>query len=112
MLDALSKLSPSGIGGVSGAQGLAQPTPVATTPNPVQTEPLPTDFGTVLGRMTLEAISTLKQGEETAVAGVRGQATTQQVVEAVMASEQTLQASIAIRDKVVSAYLEISRMTI
>ena len=86
--------------------------PVATTPNPVQTEPLPTDFGTVLGRMTLEAISTLKQGEETAVAGVRGQATTQQVVEAVMASEQTLQASIAIRDKVVSAYLEISRMTI
>jgi len=112
MLDAISKLSPSGVGGVNNAQGLAQPTPATTIPNPVQTEPLPTDFGTVLGRMTLEAISTLKQGEETAVAGVRGQATTQQVVEAVMASEQTLQASIAIRDKVVSAYLEISRMTI
>jgi flagellar hook-basal body complex protein FliE len=62
--------------------------------------------------MTLEAISTLKQGEETAVAGIKGQATTQQVVEAVMASEQTLQASIAIRDKVVAAYLEISRMSI
>ncbi len=29
-----------------------------------------------------------------------------------MASEQTLQAGIAIRDKVVSAYLEINRMTI
>lgn len=112
MLDAINRVSPSGVGGVSGAQGLAQPMPVTGVASPAQTEALPTDFGTVLGRMTLEAISTLKQGEETAVAGVRGQATTQQVVEAVMASEQTLQASIAIRDKVVSAYLEISRMTI
>jgi flagellar hook-basal body complex protein FliE len=34
------------------------------------------------------------------------------VVEAVMAAEQTLQTSVAIRDKVVSAYLEISRMSI
>lgn len=112
MLEGIGKVSPHGLGS---AQGLAQPTPVTGTAAPAAsaaTETLPTDFGTVLGRMTLEAISTLKQGEATAVAGVRGQATTQQVVEAVMASEQTLQAGIAIRDKVVSAYLEISRMTI
>ncbi len=113
MLDGIGKVSPyGGLGGVGGTQGLAQPAPVANTRNSVTTEALPTDFGTVIGNMTLEAISTLKQGEQTAVAGVRGQATTQQVVEAVMASEQTLQAGIAIRDKVVSAYLEISRMTI
>jgi flagellar hook-basal body complex protein FliE len=36
----------------------------------------------------------------------------QQVVEAVMAAEQALQSAIAVRDKVVSAYLEISRMQI
>ncbi|MGE0023614.1 MAG: flagellar hook-basal body complex protein FliE [Hyphomicrobium sp.] len=113
MLDGVGKLSPyGGVSGLNSAQGMAQPAPVASGPNPVKTEPLPTDFGAVIGNMTLEAISTLKQGEQTAVAGVRGQATTQQVVEAVMASEQTLQAGIAIRDKVVSAYLEISRMTI
>ncbi|HEX2841776.1 flagellar hook-basal body complex protein FliE [Hyphomicrobium sp.] len=118
MLDGVGKLSPStlggsyGLGGTTGAAGLTQPTPVTSIPNPVKTEPLPTDFGAVLGQMTLEAISTLKTGEQTAIAGVRGQATTQQVVEAVMASEQTLQTGIAIRDKVVSAYLEISRMTI
>jgi flagellar hook-basal body complex protein FliE len=112
MLDALGKVSPSSFGGVSGAQGLAQPMATPNAVNPVQTETLSTDFGSVLGRMTLEAISTLKQGETTSIAGVRGEATTQQVVEAVMASEQTLQAGIAIRDKVVSAYLEISRMTI
>lgn len=111
MLDGIGKISPNGFG-ATGAAGLAQPTPVTGTPNTVRTEPLPTDFGAVLGQMTLDAISTIRAGEQTAVAGVRGQATTQQVVEAVMASEQTLQAGIAIRDKVVSAYLEISRMTI
>lgn len=112
MLEAIGKVSPNSLGGVNGAQGLAQPMMAPTAVNPVQTETLPTDFGSVLGRMTLDAISTLKQGEATAVAGVRGEATTQQVVEAVMESEHTLQAGIAIRDKVVSAYLEISRMTI
>ena len=78
----------------------------------IRTEPLSPDFGTVLGQMAMDAIDKVTAGESTAVAGIRGQATTQQVVEAVMASEQTLQAGIAIRDKVVSAYLEISRMTI
>jgi flagellar hook-basal body complex protein FliE len=34
------------------------------------------------------------------------------VVDAVMSAEQTLQAAIAIRDKIVTAYLEISRMAI
>jgi flagellar hook-basal body complex protein FliE len=124
MLDGVDKLSPYGFGGtpgagaagnaggVNGAGAIAQPAPVTGIPNQVKTEPLPTDFGAVLGQMTLDAIGTLKTGEQTAVAGVRGQATTQQVVEAVMASEQALQTGIAIRDKVVSAYLEISRMTI
>jgi len=116
MLDGVGKLSPSvgfsGINGANSAGGLAQPSAVVGTPNAVKTEPLPTDFGAVIGQMTLDAISTLRASEQTAIAGVRGQATTQQVVEAVMAAEQTLQASVAIRDKVVSAYLEISRMTI
>ncbi len=113
MLDGVGKISSfGGIGSVGGANAIAQPTPVTGVQNTVSTEPLPTDFGSLLGKMTLEAISTLKSGEQTAVAGVRGQATTQQVVEAVMAAEQTLQASIAIRDKVVASYLEISRMTI
>jgi flagellar hook-basal body complex protein FliE len=113
MLDGVGKILPQVSAGVGSAEGLRQPTPVAPMANPIATtEPLPTDFGSLLGKMTLEAISTLKAGEQTAVAGVRGQATTQQVVEAVMAAEQTLQASIAIRDKVVASYLEISRMTI
>jgi flagellar hook-basal body complex protein FliE len=54
----------------------------------------------------------VKTGEATALAGINGQATTNQVVQAVMTAEQTLQAAIAIRDKVVTAFLEIGRMQI
>ena len=70
------------------------------------------DFGSFLAQLAGNTVCTLKAGEATALAGVRGQATTQQVVEAVMTTEQTLQTAIAIRDKVVSAFLEVSRMSI
>lgn len=114
MLDGVGRIPVAGAGS---QYGLAQPTPVVTPlPQPevapARTEPLPSDFGSVLSQMTLEAISTLKSSEQTAIAGVRGEATAQQVVEAVMSAEQTLQTSIAIRDKVVASYLEISRMQI
>lgn len=70
------------------------------------------DFSTVLDKLLNDSIGTLKAAEVTSLRGVKGQASVQEVVEAVMAAEQTLQGGIAIRDKVVSAYLEISRMAI
>ncbi len=63
-------------------------------------------------RAALSAIDTLKAGEAAAIAGMQGKASVQQVVEAVMSAEQTLQSAIAVRDKVVAAYLELSRMQI
>jgi flagellar hook-basal body complex protein FliE len=95
--------------GTTGVAGPAQTPITGATP---RTEPLSSDFGAVLGQMAMDAIGVLKTGEAMSISGVRGGATTQQVVEAVMAAEQTLQTSVAIRDKVVSAYLEISRMSI
>ncbi|WP_026379056.1 flagellar hook-basal body complex protein FliE [Afifella pfennigii] len=70
------------------------------------------DFGSVLANLSSDAVSTLKAGEATAISGIQGQASVQEVVQTIMAAEQTLQAAIAIRDKVVSAYQEISRMQI
>ena len=70
------------------------------------------DFGTVLAEIASGSIATLKTGEASALAGLHGKASAQQVVEAVMSAEQTLQAALAIRDKVVAAYQEISRMAI
>ncbi|MFZ4807702.1 MAG: flagellar hook-basal body complex protein FliE [Hyphomicrobiaceae bacterium] len=70
------------------------------------------DFAAVLGNMINSSIDAVKASEATSAAGVRGQASVQQVVEAVMAAEQSLQSSLAVRDKIVQAYLEISRMQI
>ncbi len=70
------------------------------------------DFAKILGGLFTDTTNTLRAAEATSIAGVKGQASTQQVVEAVMSAEQTLQAAIAIRDKVTAAYLELSRMQI
>jgi len=70
------------------------------------------DFGAMLGQLAANASGTLKNAEAMSIAGIRGQASVQQVVEAVMSAEQTLQGALAIRDKAVAAYLEISRMSI
>ncbi len=70
------------------------------------------DFGNMLARMASDTIDTLKAAEATSVAGITDKASVQQVVESVMEAEQSLQTALAVRDKVVSAYLEISRMTI
>jgi len=70
------------------------------------------DFGSMLLQLTSEAANVVRQAEATSVAGIQGKASVQQVVEAVMAAEHTLQGAVAIRDKVVTAYLELSRMQI
>ncbi|MFG1480400.1 flagellar hook-basal body complex protein FliE [Xanthobacter sp. V4C-4] len=70
------------------------------------------DFSSVLARVSSDTVDTLKAGEATSIMGIHGRASVQQVVEAVMTAEQSLQTAIAVRDKVVAAYQEISRMTI
>jgi flagellar hook-basal body complex protein FliE len=70
------------------------------------------DFAKTLASMASDAVSTIKAGESTAMAGMKGEASLQQVVQAVMLADQTLQTVVAVRDKVVGAYLEISRMQI
>ena len=89
--------------------GGAEPTaPAATAAAP----PSGTDFASVLAGFAADTVQALKGAEVTSTAGVEGRASVQQVVEAVVGAEQQLQAAIAIRDKVVSAYLEISRTAI
>jgi flagellar hook-basal body complex protein FliE len=110
MLDSIS--APSLSSAVGAARNAASVTPQAGVSAAASAEPGSQDFASVLGQMALDGIGAMKAGETTALAGVRGEASVQQVVEAVMAAEQTLQAGISIRDKVVAAYLELSRMAI
>jgi len=94
-----------GSGSDAGVAPLRAASPAASTGTPV-------DFGSFLAQMAADTAQTLKAGEATALAGINGQASAQQVVQAVMTTEQSLQSAIAIRDKVVSAFLELSRMSI
>lgn len=69
-------------------------------------------FSETLGSLLVSSMDNLRQGEVAAVAGIQGRLSAQTVVEQVLAAERTLQAGIAIRDKIVGAYLEVSRMQI
>jgi flagellar hook-basal body complex protein FliE len=106
------------VGSATSALGGAGPTQLASAaPVPVPQAAASSaaqapDFGAALVDAAMNAAGVLKAGEAAAISGIGGQASVQQVVEAVMAAEQTLNTAIAVRDKVVSAYLEISRMQI
>ncbi len=86
--------------------------PVGTKPTAAAGAVAGSDFSQVLANVATDAIGTVRAGEATAISGIEGKASIQSVVAAVMAAEQTLQAAVSIRDKVVSAYQEISRMAI
>lgn len=80
---------------------------------PVQAAaPAGAEFCDIIAQFATQARDALRMGEATSIAGIKGTASAQQVVEAVMSAEQSLQTVVAIRDKVVAAYLELSRMPI
>lgn len=70
------------------------------------------DFASMLGNAITEFSNKLRAAEAVSINGVKGTASMQDVVERVMSAEQSLQSVIAVRDKVISAYQEISRMAI
>ena len=70
------------------------------------------DFSSLVKEAAQNAVDTVREGDRMAIAGLNGQAGLQQVVEATMAMESTVQVSIAVRDKLVEAYQEVMRMPI
>jgi flagellar hook-basal body complex protein FliE len=69
-------------------------------------------FEEALGQAVSSAVDTLKAGEAAAIQGVEGGAPPMRVVESVMDAQRSLQSALAIRDKLVSAWQDISRMSI
>ncbi len=90
----------------SGNAGKPGPAAPAATGIPAAT------FGSVMGQITADAVGTLQGAEKVSLAALQGKADTREAVDAVMNAEQSLQAAISIRDKIVQAYLEVSRMAI
>lgn len=110
MIDPLSPTT--GIGSSPTAPGVAPPSGVRNAARTTAADGASADFGAVLGRLITDTADVLRTAEANSIMGVKGQVSVQEVVESVLAAEQTLQAAIAIRDKVTAAYLELSRMAI
>lgn len=69
-------------------------------------------FPDLVAKAVKSAVNTVRQGESVAAAGLQGKASAQEVVQATMSAELTVQAVVAVRDKLVNAYLDIMRMPI
>jgi flagellar hook-basal body complex protein FliE len=99
------------IPGLQNVGGAAKPFEAAFA-QPAQAPSIGQSFADALGDTAMATIGKLQNAEQASFKGMQGGLETREVVDAVMSAEQSLQAAIAIRDKIVSSYLEISRMQI
>ncbi len=100
------------VSSIAAAGTLSIPAAQLTTSAPATPQQSGGDFASMLGKLAGETADTLRQGEAAALSGITGSLPLQTLVDRVMVAERTLQTAIAVRDKVVSAYLEVSRMQI
>lgn len=102
------------IGGIGGINPSALTGSFSTGPTPPTAGGVDPagSFATLLSRAAGDVVDRLQTAEQVSVTAMQGKADIREVVDAVMSAEQSLQAAIAIRDKIVTAYLEVSRMAI
>ncbi|MGE7370790.1 flagellar hook-basal body complex protein FliE [Neorhizobium sp. NPDC001467] len=112
MIDAIKNVSSlslsRGIGSISSDENTTSL--LGQTQKPVENAGV--SFASVLGSVANNAMETLKTAETKSFEAIQGKANTREVVDAVMEANQSLQTAIALRDKLISAYLDISKMQI
>lgn len=69
-------------------------------------------FADMVREAARDTVDKLKAGEQASVAAAAGKADLMDVVRVVNEAEVTLQATVAVRDRVVQAYQEVMRMPI
>lgn len=108
MMDALNSISTlRGVGGTASTAATS-----ATSATSAVRPAAGTGFADMLADISGQAVSSLQGAEAAAITGLQGKTSVQHVVQTIMAAETTLQTALAVRDKVVAAYQEISRMAI
>ncbi len=105
MIDALGSLS-----SLSAARGID--TQIMAPGTRQSDEAKGTSFSDLMAQAATSVVGDLQNAETMSYKGISGEATTREVVDAVMSADRSLQTAIAFRDKVVNAYLEISKMPI
>jgi flagellar hook-basal body complex protein FliE len=69
-------------------------------------------FGEMVKQAASSTLGSIKAGEAATLQAITGKPDMTQVVTAVSNAEVTLQAAVAVRDKVIQAYLDVIRMPI
>ncbi|MEZ5899378.1 MAG: flagellar hook-basal body complex protein FliE [Hyphomicrobiaceae bacterium] len=69
-------------------------------------------FGDVLKTMMKDVDQSLRGAEQSAIGALTGEVPLQKAVDSVVHAEQKIQLTAAVRDKIVAAYLELTRMQI
>jgi flagellar hook-basal body complex protein FliE len=98
------------IDGVSAVGAVGRSLDVGTTGAPSATEG--TSFIDAIGKAFSDSVASVQAGEASAIQGLQGGMEPYKVVDSIMGAQRTLQSMLAIRDKAISAYQEISRMAI
>ena len=113
MLDSVSSVMSSvdGVSGVAKASDVAKSSSAITQTSQSASQSV-LGFDGVLEQVAADALGTLKAGEAASISSIQGKVSAQRVVDAMMTAERTLQMAVAVRDKVVQAYQEVSRMAI
>jgi flagellar hook-basal body complex protein FliE len=101
-LTGIGAFDPTALAQGAGTAATAAPTGVAAGPT----------FVEALQSAAKTTVSDLRNAEQISLKALSGEADVRDVADAVMSAEQNLQAAIAIRDKIVTAFLEVSRMQI
>lgn len=70
------------------------------------------DFGAMVREAAEGSLQTLRRSEAVGARGVAGTADVQEVVQAATAAELTVQTVTQLRDKAVSAYMDVLRMAV
>ncbi|WP_158815840.1 flagellar hook-basal body complex protein FliE [Methylocapsa sp. S129] len=104
MIDGISALTAS----KSSIASLGAPSAAGSTVNAAGGA----DFGQIMNEVSGDAIGNLKTAEAASIGSLQGTTPVHEVVESIMSAQRSLQSFLAVRDKAVSAYQEISRMAI
>jgi flagellar hook-basal body complex protein FliE len=107
-----SDMAINAISGISGKLELDSTSGMESAAASASTSTSAPSFGQTLAQVVSDAINTVQAGEAASIQGLQGNMAPFKVVEAVMDAQRTLQSTLAIRDKAVAAYQEVSRMTI
>ena len=100
-----------GLSSIAGAS-LTRPDTAASTRQTSGAADMGVGFGDILRDQMAATANAVRTAESVSAAGITGKADVRAVTDAVMEAERKLQAAVGIRDKIVTAYLDMTRMQI